>query len=345
MTIIIGFSNYVYLIVAITLACVSGPQVLKGNLTVFEIIEKHSNCFHPDMKEKCLQELPSINNATILCQAYFEVYLESCNKSLTLPIYKSPTSEPCPVLKELFLKYNASYFKDQFGNFKTIISEPNICKGLCENNTSVCQYLAISNQSLINTATQNTSNVNKSQENKKNDPLKSKVTTVTPKTVIHDEQIPETDIPPINAVSKGNEDEQGQEVMQAVDTDNMSDNDNINDNEDQLEQTEFDKPVISKSYDRNDESITVRNQAKPFVDAPKGSYLFTYLLCGMAICVLGYIVAHNKNKLLAFILEGRRASAGRGARKRHTASYRRLNSNIEEAITSADRTNFSQVIY
>ncbi|XP_055371609.1 trans-Golgi network integral membrane protein 2-like [Condylostylus longicornis] len=98
---------------------------------------------------------------------------------------------------------------------------------------------------------------------------------------------------------------------------------NINDNE-------FQKPIISTKY------YTVQEDA--------GSNFFTYLFMAMFLTIVFYVIYHNKTKILALMLEGRRGKSGRGRRK-HTASYSKLDSNLEEAISSPYSGRSSQIIY
>lgn len=85
----------------------------------------------------------------------------------------------------------------------------------------------------------------------------------------------------------------------------------------------------------------------PFKDDTDSNF-FTYFMCLLLVCVIGYVVYHNKSKMLALVLEGRRQNTnGRGglSRRKHTAAYRKLDSNLEEAITSNASSRSTQVIY
>ncbi|XP_065080040.1 trans-Golgi network integral membrane protein TGN38-like [Ochlerotatus camptorhynchus] len=91
-------------------------------------------------------------------------------------------------------------------------------------------------------------------------------------------------------------------------------------------------------------------QEDPFFDQDDSNF-FSYFLFMMFVCILCYVAYHNKSKLLALLLEGRRTSSGRGGfnkGRKHTAAYRKLDSNLEEAITSnaaASSRSTSQIIY
>lgn len=79
-----------------------------------------------------------------------------------------------------------------------------------------------------------------------------------------------------------------------------------------------------------------------FVNA-EDSHFFAYFMTMVVLCIIGYLVFHNKQKILALALEGR---ARRGTRRRpNTSGYRKLDSNLEEAVTSACSTSVTHVIY
>lgn len=82
----------------------------------------------------------------------------------------------------------------------------------------------------------------------------------------------------------------------------------------------------------------------PFVE-DTGSNFFSYFLFGMFACIVLYVVYNNKTKILALIVEGRQSQGGRSGRRKHTAAYRKLDTNLEEAITSSTSGRGSQVIY
>ncbi|XP_046405654.1 trans-Golgi network integral membrane protein TGN38-like isoform X2 [Ischnura elegans] len=68
-----------------------------------------------------------------------------------------------------------------------------------------------------------------------------------------------------------------------------------------------------------------------FVDA-QDSHFFAYFLTMVVICIVGYLLFHNKQKIIALALEGRRMQGSR--RRPNTSSYKKLDSNLEEAVTS-----------
>ncbi|XP_012521355.1 trans-Golgi network integral membrane protein 1 [Monomorium pharaonis] len=75
------------------------------------------------------------------------------------------------------------------------------------------------------------------------------------------------------------------------------------------------------------------------------SHFFTYFTVITLACLAGYIGYHNKQKILAIVLEGRRSRNNRGRRRPSTASYRKLDCTLEEAVTSQCNANVTHVIY
>lgn len=72
-----------------------------------------------------------------------------------------------------------------------------------------------------------------------------------------------------------------------------------------------------------------------FEEEPDSNF-FTYLCILMFLCITLYIMFHNKQKLMALLLEGRRGSRRTRERSRggSKAAYSKLDCNLEEAITS-----------
>lgn len=101
------------------------------------------------------------------------------------------------------------------------------------------------------------------------------------------------------------------------------------------------KEVPQMQPDSREQDIVIEDQ---FKEEPSSNF-FYYFLFGMFACILAYVVYNNKSKILALILEGRRSQNGRGGRRKHTAAYRKLDSNLEEAIMSAPSGRTSQIIY
>lgn len=122
----------------------------------------------------------------------------------------------------------------------------------------------------------------------------------------------------------------------------------------------YKKPIQvsgSLELENHAEAVVVREDQSslredPFYQEPDSNF-FAYFMFLMAVCVVGYVFYHNKSKVLGLLLEGRRSSsAGRGSggtgsrrRRKHTAQYQKLDSNLEEAISSTGQSRTSQIIY
>lgn len=76
-------------------------------------------------------------------------------------------------------------------------------------------------------------------------------------------------------------------------------------------------------------------QSDPFVGNEESNF-FSYFMGVLVICVFVYVLYHNRRFVFALLLEGRRRNGGHGVgRRKHTAAYRKLDSNLEEAISSS----------
>lgn len=107
------------------------------------------------------------------------------------------------------------------------------------------------------------------------------------------------------------------------------------------------EPQPSQQHDSHKPADVIED---PFYEDTDSNF-FAYFMFFMLVCILGYVAYHNRSKLLALMLEGRRTNSARSGsfstRKKHTAAYRKLDSNLEEAITSGSTaTNrTAQIIY
>uniref|UniRef100_A0A2M4AF49 Putative conserved secreted protein n=1 Tax=Anopheles triannulatus TaxID=58253 RepID=A0A2M4AF49_9DIPT len=118
---------------------------------------------------------------------------------------------------------------------------------------------------------------------------------------------------------------------------------------------EGEPPVVPEDEDSEREKVAshiIQAPVDPFFNQNDSNF-FSYFLFAMFSCALCYVAYHNKSKLLGLVVEGRpRTSSGRGGfskGRKHTAAYRKLDSNLEEAITSgsapAGNHSSSQIIY
>lgn len=89
-------------------------------------------------------------------------------------------------------------------------------------------------------------------------------------------------------------------------------------------------------------------RSDPFLEGTDSNF-FSYFMAMMFVCIVLYVAYHNKTKVIALVLEGRRSSSdGRGGgigRRKHTAAYRKLDTNLEEAIKSNNSGRTAQIIY
>ncbi|XP_066141673.1 trans-Golgi network integral membrane protein 1-like [Euwallacea fornicatus] len=81
-------------------------------------------------------------------------------------------------------------------------------------------------------------------------------------------------------------------------------------------------------------------------DMDGDSYFFSYFTVLMCLVIVGYVGYHNRQKVLALLLEGKRGKRnGRNVRRPNSANYHKLDSNLEEAMSSSCTKNTSNVIY
>ncbi|KAF0313847.1 Trans-Golgi network integral membrane protein 2 [Amphibalanus amphitrite] len=73
------------------------------------------------------------------------------------------------------------------------------------------------------------------------------------------------------------------------------------------------------------------------------SNFFAYFLTAVVLCIVLYLAFHNKQKILALVIEGRSSS---NRRRPHSSQYRRLDNSLEEAISSQQRREVaSSIVY
>ncbi|XP_059479193.1 trans-Golgi network integral membrane protein 2-like [Neocloeon triangulifer] len=100
-----------------------------------------------------------------------------------------------------------------------------------------------------------------------------------------------------------------------------------------------DTPEAGPQMPSND--FFAQNDRGPETESNFSSYLLTVAI----ISVVCYLLFHNKQKILALLLEGRRNNSG-SRRRPNSSNYRKLDTNLEEAITSpAPQSTNSHVIY
>ncbi|KAF5295121.1 hypothetical protein FQA39_LY13272 [Lamprigera yunnana] len=90
--------------------------------------------------------------------------------------------------------------------------------------------------------------------------------------------------------------------------------------------------------------ITSANYQNQNID-DSDSYFFSYFMMICVIFVCGYVAYHNKQKILALVLEGRKGKRHTRGKRPNSANYRKLDTTLEEAVTSSCNKNTTQVIY
>lgn len=133
--------------------------------------------------------------------------------------------------------------------------------------------------------------------------------------------------------------------------------------------------TFSAVKNKPDTLIEDGNIASIAVDDVGESYFFSYFMTVCVLFVLGYVGYHNKQKvifsligqfkllqshdaaeiqfkfytelfqILALVLEGRKGRRPTRSRRPNSANYHKLDSNLEEAVTSSCSKNTTQVIY
>ena len=111
-------------------------------------------------------------------------------------------------------------------------------------------------------------------------------------------------------------------------------------NDDQAIESGDQRPSILEVSGRKDTTSSFRT-----IRPDDESHFITYFTIISVVSIAAYIGYHNKQKILAIVLEGRRARNSRGRRRPSTANYRKLDCTLEEAVTSQCNANVTHVIY
>jgi len=124
------------------------------------------------------------------------------------------------------------------------------------------------------------------------------------------------------------------------------------------EDTKIEDPIINEPVDpkedpkslEDEESVEVYPQIENHMNDEEAietqSTFFSYFVAFTILCIVGYLVFHNKKKIIALVLEGRRRnpSSRSSARRSSSAQYRKLD-NLEEAMADTSDDNLRNVIY
>jgi len=85
------------------------------------------------------------------------------------------------------------------------------------------------------------------------------------------------------------------------------------------------------------------NNMKSGPEMGEQSSFFGYFILLSIVAIIAYLVFHNKQKILALVLEGRRRQGSR--RRSGGREYRKLDSNLEDTMDHGKETSLRQVIY
>ncbi|XP_052824003.1 trans-Golgi network integral membrane protein 2 [Octopus bimaculoides] len=109
---------------------------------------------------------------------------------------------------------------------------------------------------------------------------------------------------------------------------------------------------ISPSKDSQQKAkISIGNQIQPdtvpkktpvstaYNEAPSSAHFMGYFLTAIVLCIAGYIVFHNKQKIIAFIIEGRNQKRGR---RPNANEYKKLQTNVDDVMVSLDKSTTAQ---
>ena len=187
---------------------------------------------------------------------------------------------------------------------------------------------------------------------------KNKITTTsTSASTDTSDILPESDKKPALSIEKDDTEDENIDLKNAIKDANIDDIDesidgsdtnldNENDGTDDQQAFNNINTEIKESFkDTPSDSIVEEKFQPDLFKNDDDSNFFTFFMCIMLVCIIAYVVYHNKTKVLALLLEGRRTSGGRNGRRKHTASYRKLDTNLEEAISSNANSRTTQIIY
>ncbi|XP_069938561.1 trans-Golgi network integral membrane protein 1 isoform X3 [Cherax quadricarinatus] len=107
----------------------------------------------------------------------------------------------------------------------------------------------------------------------------------------------------------------------------MQENDRSYDDDEGINEDFEDKPT-------GNENVPQKVDSEGKFSDDEDSHFFAYFLTIMITAIIFYLVFHNKQRIIALIIEGRAPSSSRNRRSSSRAKYHKLDNNLEEAITA-----------
>ncbi|XP_017759438.1 PREDICTED: uncharacterized protein LOC108550250 isoform X2 [Eufriesea mexicana] len=175
---------------------------------------------------------------------------------------------------------------------------------------------------------------------------------------IEKEKLENSNEKPVSNVGAGNKKEANEIVETSTLSENTQDHENTvnldewNREDDKLSNDPDDVPDQSIDTDQG-QGIPKPSEQRDIIShyhsirTDEESHFFTYFTAVSLISIAAYIGYHNKQKIFAIVLEGRRTRNSRGRRRPSTVNYRKLDCTLEEAVTSQCNANVTHthVIY
>jgi len=104
------------------------------------------------------------------------------------------------------------------------------------------------------------------------------------------------------------------------------------------------QPSPAHSASDTEQSLEISNEfVNPSTSVQADSSFFSYFIMLSGVAIAAYLVFHNKQKILALILEGRRRQGDR--RRSGGREYRKLDSNLQDAMELGGEKGLKQGIY